>query len=442
MTLKKALIFGVILELLLGVAAGAFYFKFYIYTPTYSIKAMQKAMQSGDTQALQQLADLNAIFKDNSIRLSELVPKNDPVYTKLKDGSFGDHAREEFLTYVETGEWPEEAEVTPETSFEDKIGLRTMSFRSLEYIYRDPPPGAEEQKEVAWTDKALELGMYLFNRVTGTESTENAEQQAVEVQAEDGPIIVTAGVRVYEPNYGDTFILQLKLKRQDDGTWLLYDVANYAEFADALIKQNDRDYVRYKEKVRMLLTSAQEKFNELHTRQPELNNDWMFEARKIMEESNEQIDELKVPVAGAYLNHLLKERKEIFLSMLDAYYEVNVEKDNMQAAKDRAAEAQKKGKRRPTYNETVWNNRISKATGNVDALQKSWAENKVKLEEVVGAVIDRTDTANKAARAMRNNDDAAVRAANYPGVENAGDAQSLLGGENLPTISAYGNQAQ
>ena len=94
-------------------------------------------------------------------------------------------------------------------------------------------------------------------------------------------------------------------------------------------------------------------------------------------------------------------------------------------------------------NAAVWNNRLAQYNGKLSGLQKQWAENKSKLEAVVGPVIDRAAVAKKTAASMRNNDDAAVRAANYPGVaEQNGDAYSLLGGENLPEISAYGNGAQ
>ena len=150
-----------------------------------------------------------------------------------------------------------------------------------------------------------------------------------------------------------------------------------------------------------------------------------------------------MPIAGGYLDELLRERKEISLNMLESYYDVASHNDNMNDAKEQAEEARKAGKRRPAFNAAVWNNRLAKYNGKLSGLQKQWAENKSKLEAVVGPVIDRAAVAKKTAAAMRNNDDAAVRAANYPGVaEQNGDAYSLLGGENLPEISAYGNGAQ
>ena len=59
---------------------------------------------------------------------------------------------------------------------------------------------------------------------------------------------------------------------------------------------------------------------------------------------------------------------------------------------------------------------------------------------MVGPLIDRAAIAQSAAKGMRNNDDAYVRAANYP--DGGGSSQnvpspSLLDGDGLPTISAY-----
>lgn len=437
MTVKKAVLLGILLELLIGIAAGAFYFKFYIYTPTYSLRAMQKAIDSGDMEELQRRIDLDAIFQGSSTKLAELVPTSDPVYGKLKDGSFGDMCREDFLTYVQTGSWPEPEKVTVESSFQDKIGLRTVSFRSLDYVYRDPLPGEEEQKEESLTDKALGYVLTKVNNyMTGRESGETAKEE-VALRDEEEITRVTAGVRVYEPNYGDTYILNLKLQRQDDGSWRLYDIENYSKYAGDLIRQNDRDYIRYKDKVRSNLTLAQEKLNELKAAHPENDVEWTLEARKIMEDSFKQIDGFKVPIAGGYLNELLQERKTIALNMLDGYYEVETYKEGMNEARAQAEEARKNGKSRPVFHADLWNSRLAKFNENLNSLQQQWSENKGRLETVVGSPVNRAEVARMTAASLRNNDDAAVRAANYPGAADGGDRYSPVGGENLPEVSAY-----
>lgn len=443
MTIKKALIFGLLLEILIGCLAGAFYFKFYIYTPTYSIRAMQKAMETGNVEALKQRVDLDGIFKHNNAKLAELVAKNDPVYAKLADGSFATYCEDDFLKYVQEGKWQDRDKVTPESALEDMIGLRTTSFRGLEYVYRDPPPGQEEVNEQSTIDKILSFGMSLINKYAPGKDEITAQEEAKAAQEADTNTTITAGIRVYEPNFGDTFLLKLKLRRQEDGSWYLYDIENYQEFAGQLLKQNERDFIRYKEKVRTILITTQEKLDELKNDHPDQDTDWLIGVRNIMDESNKQIEDLKVPVAGGYLNQLLKERKELYLDLLDSYYDLGEQTDSMNDAKESAQKAIEKKKKRPIYNEAVWNERLTKANTKITEAQKNWADNKAKLEAVVGSVVDRAAVAQTVAVVLRNNDDALVRAANYPaqGSNSSGvttGVPSLLDDGNVPTISAYG----
>lgn len=441
MTIKKAVIIGLLLEILIGFLAGAFYFKFYIYTPTYSIRAMQ----SGDVEALKERVDLDGLFKLNNGKLAQLVDKNDPAYSKVADGSFASYCQEDFLNYVQNGKWQEREKITPESSLEDKIGFRTVSFRSLDYVYRDPPPGQEDVKEQTTTDKLLSMGISMLNKyVLGHErDEENVREEAKAAQEADVDTTVTAGVRVYEPNLGDTFVLKLKLRRQEDGSWKLYDIENYQEYAEMLLKQNARDFIRYKEKVRSILTATQEKMDELREAHPEHDMDWMIEARKIMKESDQQLEELKVPVAGGYLNQLIKERKELFYELMDSYYELASQTQDMNTAKEKAKEPVPKKQRRPVYNEAVWNSRLAKTREKLSEDQKKWADNKAKLAAVVGPVIDRAAVAQVTAKSLRNNDDALVKAANYPvgGSQNNGaeadNIPSLLDSDKVPTVSAY-----
>lgn len=445
MTVKKAVIIGLLLEILIGCLAGVFYFKFYIYTPTYSIRAMQKAMQSGDVKELKNRVDLDGLFKLNNGKLAQLVDKNDPAYGKIADGSFASYCQEDFLNYVQNGKWQDREKITPESALEDRIGFRSVSFRSLDYIYRDPPPGQENVKEQSITDKMLSMGISLLNKyVLGHErDEENVHEETKAAQEAATDTIVTAGVRVYEPNLGDTFVLKLKLRRQEDGSWKLYDIENYQEYAELLLKQNDRDFIRYKEKVRSILTSTQEKLDELREAHPERDMDWMIEARKIMKESDQQLEELKVPVAGGYLNQLIKERKDLFYELMDSYYDLASQTQDMNTAKEKAKEPVPKKQRRPVYNEAVWNGRLAKSKEKINEAQKKWADNKAKLEAVVGPVIDRAAVAQTTAKSLRNKDDALVRAANYPvgGSQNNGadvdSIPSLLDSDKVPTVSAY-----
>lgn len=425
MTLKKAMIFGLLLEILLGSLAVAFYFMYYIKTPTYSVNAIQKAIQSGDVEAVQARVDLDGLLQKCSMDISELLYKDDSMQAKLTDGSFQQLCKDEFLSYVKDGKWPEEKEITEESSFQAKIGFKTMTIRSVEYVYKDPP--SMEGEEIREDGSMLDIvRVPVLNQL-------NFMKKAV---ATDGSDTATAAIRIYEPNFGDTYLLRVKLRRLEDGNWQLYEVENYKEFVNELIKQNDRDFKRYKGHVKVIIANTQDKFNELRQREPEINMDWLFEARKIMAESCEQLDALNVPIAGGHLEQLLKDRKTIFLDMLDAYYNRISQREAMNDAWEKVEERKKEGKK-ARFNEDGWNRRLEKAGQTVGELNAKWADNKAKIEAIVGTTAEVNEAAMRGARALRNNDDAAVRAANYPGVENdnVGGEFSPVGGEKLPTIS-------
>lgn len=440
MTLKKALIWGLILELFLGCAAAAFYFKFYIYTPTYSVRAMQQAIDSGNVEELERLVDLDAVFSSTNGKLVEIVPDNDAMHKKLQDGSFAALCKDEFVSYVKNGKWSEQTEITEESSFQDKLGLKTMRFRNLEYIYTDLPPGVELPKDQTLTDKLLAVGLSLVEKYVFNEGGSGAEAEVAAEENADLPAAVTVGIRVYEPNYGDTYILNLKLRQQEDKSWRMYDIENYGEYASSLLKQNERDFVRYKEKVRVILTATQEKLNELNTQNANKDMDWIFAARSIFDESNKQLDALEVPVAGGYLSYLLDERKEADYELLESYYDLAEQQEKMADARKKAQQNTGDKKKRPVFNANIWDNRLKTGQEQIAAAQQKVAANQAKLEAIVGKAINRAEVAQVTAKNLRNNDDAAVRAANYPGADGGGDTYSLVGGENLPVISAYGDK--
>lgn len=438
MTLKKALILGLLLELVIGCLAATFYFKFYIYTPTYSIRAMQHAMEDGDGAALQKRVDVDGIFANGCTTLSQLVPESDPVYPKLKDGSFGTLCRDEFMTYVTAGAWPEAEEITPESSFQDKIGLKTIQFRDLEYVYPDQPEDGNALNSETIMDELLTYVFSLVKQhVFGEEDGGTAEDEVALNLTLELPKDVIAGVRVYEPNYGDTYLLRLKLHRQEDGSWKLTDILNYDDFAEKIIQQNDRDYTRYKDKVRMILTASQEKQDEMKANRDTGDMNWIFDMRNVLNESYGQLNALQVPVAGGYLNHLLKEREAYNHELLEDYYELAAQKEKMEDARKAGEEAQK-NHRRNAFNEALWNSSLVADNNKIKAAEKKVADNRAALEKVLGRNLDRSIFAAQTAQSLRNNDDAAVRAANYPGAaESSSDDTGLTGGDNLPVVSAY-----
>ena len=411
---KGAIVVGILLEILLGAAAAAFYFMYYIHTPTYSINALHKAIQSGDVEEFQHYVDLDAVLMKAAIDLDELTPQGNTMKAKLRDGSFVNVCKEDILNCIANGDWKEVKEITEEIDFQNKIGLRTMSIRRIEYVAKDVVPEADEE--------------------------EGEETSAAATEAPEYPT-ASVGVRIYEPNLGDTFVIHLKMRQLADESWQVYDVLNYGEFVDALMKQNERDLKRYVDKVRTNIRNTEDKFADLKRRMPVINKEWIIEAQKIMKESCEDLDSLKVPLTGARLDSLLRDRRAIFYDMMDMYYEsLNYKEkveDYKKAAEEAAKAAKEKGKKLKQKRPPNFDKKAAEIDGKLTEINKKWENNKTEIDKIIGPKIQPMPEV-KGLAALRNNDDDAVRRANYPGADRAaeGDGVNPLRAETLPEVSA------
>lgn len=401
MGIKKALVIGILLEILLGGAAAAFYFLYYIKTPTYSFNAIQKAIQIGNADEFAARVDLDSLVKSAAADLASRSAAGSPDKKMLESEEFISLCKDDCMYYVANGKWQDVKEPTAATALQDKIGLKTTSFRKVEAIGRD----------------------------------------YIDPEAEDQTPTATAVVRFYEPNYGDSFIVKFKLRQVEDESWQLYAVENYGEFVDELVKQNERDLKRYIDKVRNSLKKTEDDFAALRQQIPVINKDWILEARKIMKESNEALEDIPVPIAGTQLNNLLKERKGIFVDMMELYYENLTATENIEEEKKKAEELAKKpptakGKKvNPQRRVNAAEKKLEKLKGQLTDVNKKWSDNKADIAKIIGST---DETINRGVRAMRNNDDAAVRAANYPGADTAGDGEGVhpFRPESLPEVSA------
>ena len=213
------------------------------------------------------------------------------------------------------------------------------------------------------------------------------------------------------------------------------------------MKQNARDYKRYVDKVRTNIKNTEDKFAALKKKIPEINKEWIIESQKIMKESCEQLDELKVPVAGAKLDNLLNARKSIFYDMMDMYYEsLNFKEtvaDYQKSAEEAAKAAAEKGQKQKQRRKPNFDKQAAKIDEKLAEANKNWETNKSELAKILGP-LSRNATEARGLRALRNNDDYAVRQANYPGVENANTSEGVnpLRPETLPEVSAFSARPQ
>ena len=411
MNYKGAIIIGILLEILLAGAAAAFYFLYYVHTPAYSMNSLQKAVHTGNVEEFKKYVDLDSVVNKGVNDLSKIIDMDSPDKQMILDGTLAKQTKEDILKFVANEKWPKEKEPSQITAFQEKIGLRTMTMRKMEYVTTDPAIVPEDSGE------------------------EGEEKPA-------GQPTATVAIRVFEPNYGDSFVLKFKMHQMEDESWQIYEIVNYAEFVEAVVKQNDRDMKRYVEKVRTNIKNTEDKFAELKKKIPEINKDWIIEAEKIMKESCEALDDLKVPVGGRHLEHLLDERKNIFYEMMDDYYTSINHQEKVEDYKKQAEEQAKEDAAKAARGEKVMKRRTpnfeaqaNKINGEVSASNKRWEENKAEIAKLIGPS---DEVWARGIRAMRNNDDEAVRAANYPGADAVvGDCVNPLRPETLPEVSVF-----
>ena len=75
------------------------------------------------------------------------------------------------------------------------------------------------------------------------------------------------------------------------------------------------------------------------------------------------------------------------------------------------------------------------------AVNKRWETNKAEIAKIIGPTVrEQPQKGVKGLKELRNNDDDAVRRANYPGADrrNDGDGVNPLRPETLPEMSAFG----
>ena len=310
MKLRTLLIIGIVLELFIGAAAAAGYFLCYTKTPTYSLNQAKKAFYDGNYEAFERYVDLDTILTDESQELLQLVnPENKELAASVKNGKAATIAMSDIQYYFEKNSWPSKREITPADELVGMSGLESFSFRSIEYCEKD-------------------------------------------MEDESDGTTATFAVKIYEPTYGDNYTLIGTMRQQEDGQWKVTGLENYGDFILGMRTQHMREFKRYAVKVADILESTENQLASLKAARPNMDKQWVSDATSIMKQSNEKINQLDVPRSGLMLDALLKERKDIFLDMMDAYYESN------ERRQPRGLQAK------------------------LDQLNHKWADNKAKLKAI------------------------------------------------------------
>ena len=221
---KWKAILTVLLTVVVVAGGGAlWYFGYYTKTPEYAARMIEEAAAAHDMTKFERYVDVRKISETASDEFLEGVMDSDramseearsavtnfaQIFRASVSKSFEDAMRE----YVRTGEW---GDVSPDAQLIlDKAGL-----------YQAEPRGVE----------------------------------GIEKNAEDGK--ATLGLRLYQKEAADEFVLKVRLGKGQDGVWRAEEVANFREFIAFVMKARKEQFRTYLKTTEEILRVHEEKIS-------------------------------------------------------------------------------------------------------------------------------------------------------------------------------------
>ena len=198
----KARIFMMVFLLLAAAGGGIFwYFSYYTKTPDYAIQMIQTAIEKHDTTKFQTYVDMDALLDGSADALLQgLIDTDRPMPEEAKTAVSGfakmfkapliASFKDVIQRYVATGTWgSDDTEGAAQGTPIDldlvlaKSGLKDTSFRKIDYVAVDKDAGT-----------------------------------------------AVAGVRVYQKEAADEFVLEVKFIQAKDGVWRASEISNFHDF--------------------------------------------------------------------------------------------------------------------------------------------------------------------------------------------------------------------
>ena len=193
--------FAVVLLLLAGAGALWWYFAQYTKTPEYSMKMIEESVAKHDMAKFQKYVDVDHLLDTASDALMEgLIDADRPMseeartavsgFTKMFKAPLVLSFKAAINHYIESGEWGTDASKAADQGIPidsdlvlAKSGLKDLSFRRVDHVAVDKEAGT-----------------------------------------------AVAGVRVYQAEAGEEFVLEVRFVRADSGIWRASEILNFRDF--------------------------------------------------------------------------------------------------------------------------------------------------------------------------------------------------------------------
>lgn len=198
---KIRLLLTAFIFILVAVAAAVWYFSYYVKTPDYSVKMIQESIAKHDTVKFQKYVDLDHLLSVSCDALMQgLIDSERPMpaeakvavsgFTKMFKAPLVMSFKGIINHYIEAGEWSDDASKSVDQGIPidsdivlSKSGLKATSFRKIDYVAVDKEAGT-----------------------------------------------AVVGVRVYQEEAGEEFVLKVSFVVSDSGIWRASEIENFHDF--------------------------------------------------------------------------------------------------------------------------------------------------------------------------------------------------------------------
>ncbi len=277
--MQKKISYFIGILVLVGVAIGGWYNFYYIKTPEYSMKILQEAIQKKDIDTFKKHVDLEEVSSSLVDGYLEAKNKNTKEKDELGDAfvkalkpQISSMLKDEITSKVKNGSWEIEESnkiVNDEVVMAD-VNLSGVKIKKISYIKNEG----------------------------------------------DVPHV---GIDIDTPALPENYVIDLKLSKNDDGSWKISDVTNFEEYTDKVIKQKKEDLKKYIADTKSYIAENNKKWAEV----PRDNRKVAYaKYAELCKERLDKLNELDVPYGAKELNEL---RKEVALNGYEFYTYVSKE---------------------------------------------------------------------------------------------------------------------
>ena len=211
----KIRLFLLIFLLTAAAAGGIFwYVSYYTKTPDYAIQMIQASLEKHDREKFQKYVDLDTLLDGSADALMQgLIDTDRPMpedaraavsgFTKMFKAPLVTSFKGLINQYVSTGQWGSDESKAVDQGIPidsdlvlEKSGLKEMSYRKIDYVAVDKEAGT-----------------------------------------------AVAGVRVYQQEAADEFVLEIKFVQAANGVWRASEIVNFHDFI-VFVMQARREHMQ------------------------------------------------------------------------------------------------------------------------------------------------------------------------------------------------------